>query len=78
MKSWPARTLILAGLGSLAVALPAFGQDQEAPESLLPPGFEDPQNLPPPDENRQAAPPSQSPGAAPALVGRLPGITHSG
>ena len=56
MKSLPARALLLGGAAALVVALPAASQ--ESPESLLPPGFGDPQNLPPPEEK---APSEQRP-----------------
>ena len=46
--SWRTKTLLLAGAGALLAALPALGQDRNAPQSLLPPGFGDNQNLPPP------------------------------
>ncbi|MGQ0559784.1 MAG: hypothetical protein ACT4OE_09400 [Sphingosinicella sp.] len=45
MRSWRNRALLLAGAAALASALPALGQD--TPESLLPPGFGDPQSPPP-------------------------------
>jgi hypothetical protein len=54
MKSWPAKALLLAGFGALVVGIPALGQDRDAPESLLPPGFGDPQTLPPPEEKGPA------------------------
>ena len=38
-----------AGTAALAIALPALGQD--APESLLPPGFEDPPSTAQPTTN---------------------------
>ena len=53
--SWRTRALLLAGTGALLAALPALGQEQ--PESLLPPGFGDPQNLPPPEDK---APPQKA------------------
>mgnify|MGYP006198088403 CR=1 FL=1 len=37
MKSWPPKGLVLAGAAALALAIPASGQESEAPESLLPP-----------------------------------------
>lgn len=46
--SWRTRHLLLGGAVALVVALPALGQDRNAPQSLLPPGFGDNQNLPPP------------------------------
>ncbi len=53
MTSWRARAGLLAGAALLA-ALPALSQ--ESPESLLPPGFGDPQALPPPAEQAPARP----------------------
>jgi len=55
---------LLAGVGALAAGLPAFGQ--QAPESLLPPGFGDP--VPPPAPNQPEAPQPApiDPGAPPA------------
>ncbi len=69
MKSWPARALLLAGAAALLASIPALGQD--APELLLPPGFGDPQNLPPPAEKTPAAPRAQpgTPSATPAVDG---------
>lgn len=67
MKSWRARGLLLGGVVLLA-AIPALSQ--EAPESLLPPGFGDTQNLPPPEEKATPSAPSRpqapsAPGVAP-------------
>lgn len=70
MKSWRARALLLAGTGALLAALPALGQDRDQPKSLLPPGFGDTQNLPPPEE--KAAPqtrPQTQQQAAPSATG---------
>ena len=57
MKRWPNKAsrlaLIAAGIG-LVVGIPAIGQD--APESLLPPGFEDPVAPPPPPPPPQPRP----------------------
>jgi hypothetical protein len=65
--SWRTRALLLAGAAAAIAALPALGQS--TPEPLLPPGFGDPQTLPPPEEK---APPQkarpQLP-TAPTLVG---------
>ncbi|MEA3065362.1 MAG: hypothetical protein QOJ27_1814, partial [Sphingomonadales bacterium] len=36
MKPWRARLLLLAGGAALAVAIPASGQREKGPESLLP------------------------------------------
>lgn len=50
MKSWRTKYLCLAGAASLLAAIPAFGQ-QDDPESLLPPGFGEPDApLPPRDD----------------------------
>jgi hypothetical protein len=72
--SWRARALLLAGAGALAVGLPVFGQGRDAPESLLPPGFNDPATVPP-SENKAAPqqapdrpPPGQAAPAAPAAA----------
>ncbi len=68
MKSWPAKAFLLASAAAFVAAIPALSQ--EAPESLLPEGFGDPQNLPPP-ENKAAprtgptAPGTPAPGATP-------------
>src|SRR3954467_11443241 len=51
--SWRTNALLLAGAAAIVAALPALGQDRQAPASLLPPGFADPQNLPPPEEKRE-------------------------
>jgi hypothetical protein len=70
MKRSRIKLLSLAGAASLlALAIPALGQDEKAPESLLPPGFGDPV-APPPREQDPAAPaaPKASP-ARPALPG---------
>jgi hypothetical protein len=49
MRSWQSRASLLAGGAALLIAIPALSQDRR-PESLLPPGFNDPQNLPPPEK----------------------------
>jgi hypothetical protein len=67
MKSWHAKALLLAGAGALLAALPALGQDRDQPKSLLPPGFGDTQNLPPPEE--KAAPQTRPQQNAPAATG---------
>jgi hypothetical protein len=56
MTSWPAKALLLAGAGLALAAIPALGQDRDQPESLLPPGFGDPQTLPPPEEKAPGQP----------------------
>lgn len=58
MKRWRSKALVLAGV-SLAAAIPAISQ--ETPESLLPPGFSDPEALPSPV---QAPPPPAPPAPA--------------
>lgn len=55
----PRNRLILAGAAALAFAAAAIGQEQQSPESLLPPGFN--------------APPAAAPAApAPAVPGAVP------
>jgi hypothetical protein len=49
MKPWRNKLLLLGGVAALAIAIPALSQ--ETPEPLLPPGFEDPATLPPPETN---------------------------
>ena len=61
MKSWPSRALLLAGAASLLIAIPAFSQGQESPESLLPPGFGDPEAPPPPEEKGPDQPGADQP-----------------
>lgn len=65
MKSWPAKALLYAGAGVLLAVLPALAQDRDSPESLLPPGFGDPQTLPPPEEKAPPASP-RAPQSAPS------------
>ncbi|HEU0133798.1 MAG TPA: hypothetical protein VFR28_03165 [Allosphingosinicella sp.] len=61
MKPLRAKLLFLAGGAALAFAIPAMGQREKGPESLLPPGFGEP---PPPAPK---APPAETPSApAPA------------
>ncbi|MEM8917706.1 MAG: hypothetical protein AAGE37_02510 [Pseudomonadota bacterium] len=57
--------LSTAAFGALVVALPALGQDN--PESLLPPGFGDPEPAPPP----APAPPPVAAPATPPPVSRV-------
>jgi hypothetical protein len=72
MKRWRAKILLLGGAGALALGLaPAFGQREPAPESLLPPGFGEPDapaSKEEPGNDVMPAPPS--PGEP-----RLPGLT---
>ncbi|MBA3677118.1 MAG: hypothetical protein H0W74_06900 [Sphingosinicella sp.] len=67
MKRWRSKLLLLGGVTSLGLAIPALSQDSDAPESLLPPGFEDPQ--PPQDEaqNQQVPVPPARPTAEPQI-----------
>jgi hypothetical protein len=51
--SWRTKTLLLAGAATLLAALPALGQDRNAPQSLLPPGFGDNRDLPPPAQKAE-------------------------
>jgi len=69
----PAKALLLAGAAALLVAIPASGQDRDQPESLLPPGFGDPQTLPPPEEKAPPQTRPQQPQTAPAQPGQ-PGV----
>lgn len=62
MKPWRNRLLFFAGAASLAAAIPALGQD--SPESLLPPGFGDPE--PPPREQPKAEPAGEPEAPRPA------------
>jgi hypothetical protein len=55
MKPLRAKLLLVAGGAALAFAIPATGQREKGPESLLPPGFGEP---PPPAPK---APPSEAP-----------------
>ena len=72
MKRWRNKLLLLGGAAALAVSIPAIGQ--EAPESLLPPGFGDPDApLPPPVETNTAQPATPAPTPAPA-PSVLPGL----
>jgi hypothetical protein len=85
--SWRTKLLLAASAGALLVALPALGQDASAPKSLLPPGFGDNQNLPPPapkaepqarpQQQQQQGPQQQTPQvqAAPTANGAEPDIT---
>lgn len=73
MRSWASKRLAAGaacGLVLAAIAIPALGQ--EAPESLLPPGFGDPVPAPAPTPAAPGAPaPAPTPGAAPTPL--LPG-----
>ncbi|HTU11348.1 MAG TPA: hypothetical protein VMG08_10685 [Allosphingosinicella sp.] len=65
MRSWAARASLLAGGAALLVAIPALSQDRR-PESLLPPGFGDPQSLPPPEKATPVPRPPRDTPRAPA------------
>ncbi|HEX8622225.1 MAG TPA: hypothetical protein VF718_09645 [Allosphingosinicella sp.] len=79
MKPLRARLLLLAGGAALAFAIPAAGQREKAPESLLPPGFGE---TPPPapkepasDPGNAASPSTPSPpppASVPVAPGALP------
>lgn len=62
MQSRAVRAGLLAGAAALLVAIPALSQDRRSPESILPPGFGDPQSLPPPEK---AAPTPRPPREGP-------------
>jgi hypothetical protein len=78
MKPLRARLLLLAGGAALAFAIPAAGQREKAPESLLPPGFGEPPppapKEPPPDNAASPATPAPAPPPAdvPVAPGALP------
>ncbi len=59
MKRWRTSALLLAGGAALAVAIPAIGQRDKAPQSLLPPGFGEP----PPPVPKEKAPLSSTLGS---------------
>lgn len=50
------RAWLLIGAAALAVAIPAIAQNRDAPESLLPEGFNDPGALPPPEPKQGPQP----------------------
>lgn len=57
MKPLRAKLVLLAGGAALALAIPAMGQREKGPESLLPPGFGEP----PPPAPKAPAPKAPSP-----------------
>ncbi|WP_245824714.1 hypothetical protein [Sphingomonas azotifigens] len=72
MKTSPTRASRLAIAAALlaAVGVPAFSQQQKAPESLLPPGFDQPAPRPQPSPRPTPAP-SAAPAAAPSPSGDM-------
>lgn len=69
MKPWRAKLLLLAGGAALAFAIPAAGQRDKGPESLLPPGFGEP---PPPAPKEPAPDNAASPVPAPSAPSPAP------
>jgi hypothetical protein len=67
MKPWRARLLLLAGGAAFAFAIPAAGQREKAPESLLPPGFGEP----PPPAPKEPSPDATN-AASPSTPARPP------
>jgi len=66
MKPWRNKLLLLGGAAALAIAIPALSQ--ERPESLLPPGFEDPTTVQQNETNTVSptpVPAAEPPGAEP-------------
>jgi hypothetical protein len=63
MRSWPSKASLLAGGAALLAAIPALSQERR-PESLLPPGFGDPQTLPPPEKATPTPRPPRQPETA--------------
>lgn len=78
MKPLRARLLLLAGGAALVFAIPAAGQREKAPESLLPPGFGEPPppapKEPAPDNGASPATPTPPPppSSVPVAPGALP------
>jgi hypothetical protein len=76
MKPLRAKLLLVAGGAALAFALPAMGQREKGPESLLPPGFGEPPppapKTPPSDNPATPAPASPAP-PAPVPAAPRPG-----
>jgi hypothetical protein len=72
MKRWRNKLLLLSGAAAIVLAIPAISQETQAPESLLPPGFEDPATVPPVESNVVTPDPAtpqseEAPRAAPEL-----------
>jgi hypothetical protein len=72
MRNWASKRFAAGtavALALAALAIPALGQDQDAPESLLPPGFGDPPaSAPAPSPGAPDAPPGATVPAAPTEV----------
>ncbi len=69
MKPLRAKLLFLAGAAALAFAIPAAGQRDQGPESLLPPGFGDP----PPPAPKEPAPGTPATPSPPSPATPAPG-----
>ncbi|HEX8216279.1 MAG TPA: hypothetical protein VF577_02325, partial [Allosphingosinicella sp.] len=67
MRRWPNKALLIAGVAALVAAIPALGQD--SPESLLPPGFGDPE--PAPKEEPKSDAPADPAAPAPEDPGNV-------
>lgn len=70
MKRWRTRILLLAGGAALAIAIPAFGQRDKGPQSLLPPGFGE--QTPPPREKEKAPERPATPATTPSAPATAP------
>jgi hypothetical protein len=68
-----AKALLLAGAGALVIALPVLGQSRDAPESILPPGFNDPQTLPPAENKAAPQQAPDRPASQPGVPSAAPG-----
>ena len=73
-----AKALLLAGAGALVIALPVLGQSRDAPESILPPGFNDPQTLPPAENKAAPQQAPERPAFQPGVPGPAPAAPPSG
>ncbi|MDB5693763.1 MAG: hypothetical protein JWO81_2826 [Alphaproteobacteria bacterium] len=72
MKRWRTSLLLLAGGAALAIALPAFGQRDKAPQSILPPGFGDSSNVPRKAPAERPAPPPPAAPTGPSTTQAAP------
>jgi hypothetical protein len=82
MQPWRNKLLLLGGVAALGIAIPALSQ--ETPESLLPPGFEDPETVQQPEANNTVSPtpaPAATPrtdsDAAPRAAAELDAVVES-